>query len=57
VITSVEPGSFRLNDGTGGLSVEFPSDSMALGTRTYEVSAAACALRITGIISDLKNSM
>ena len=38
VITSAEPDSFRLNDGTGGLRVEFPSDSIALGTHTYEVS-------------------
>src|SRR5580698_5335646 len=38
VITSAEPDSFRLNDGTGGLRFEFPSDSLAVGTRTYEVS-------------------
>jgi signal transduction histidine kinase/ActR/RegA family two-component response regulator len=38
VITSAEQGSFSLNDGTGGLRVEFPSDSMAMGTHAYDVS-------------------
>ncbi len=37
-ITSVEPDSFVLNDGTGGLRFELPSDLIPPGTGTYEVS-------------------
>ena len=37
-ITSAEPDSFVLNDGTGGLRLEFPSDLIPPGAATYEVS-------------------
>ncbi len=37
-ITIAEPDGFVLNDGTGGLRVEFPAGSMAPSTQTYEVS-------------------
>jgi signal transduction histidine kinase/CheY-like chemotaxis protein len=37
-ITSVQPDSFVLNDGTGGLRFEFPSDLLPPDTGTYEVS-------------------
>jgi signal transduction histidine kinase/CheY-like chemotaxis protein len=37
-ITSAEPDSFVLNDGTGGLRFEFPAGSMVPSTQTYEVS-------------------
>ena len=37
-ITSVEPDSFVLNDGTGGLRFELPSDLIPPGPGTYEVS-------------------
>ena len=37
-ITSIEPDSFVLNDGTGGLRFEFPAGLMTPSTQTYEVS-------------------
>ena len=37
-ITSADPDSFVLNDGSGGLRFESPAGSMAPGAQTYEVS-------------------
>jgi signal transduction histidine kinase/CheY-like chemotaxis protein len=57
-ITSAEPDSFVLNDGTGGLRFEFPAGSMAPGPQTYEVSGITDTdgIHVLIVATELKES-
>jgi signal transduction histidine kinase/DNA-binding response OmpR family regulator len=57
-ITSIEPDSFVLNDGTAGLRFEFPAGLMAPGTQTYEASGVTDTdgVNVLIVATELKKS-